>query len=370
MDRPETLTKQEPRRATTTTAPLNLFVASGVTIAIGYVFLFVYAMVRRDHLDYSSAVIKSTGVSLAIGIAAISIAVRFFGVVRGWIEAGLGVLLLYLGINLAGRIGIPEGLKILFGGASALSFGLILTVIVVGLLEARRCKQGGLLSRYSLGGISVVAVILYLVQFLVLLADGSNGVVYLSQVLRSGDPILIVYAVIVYAGLLTILGCGIADCWTNRNIGKLYTAGLSAAWVVSCLIVGLTLMLFLMNLSMESIGEKILTFVLGIVGIIAPLAGAVYLCIGGIRDGMTSDQKNAEAGASRQPSTQVSPTIGSTADVTPALRPLESLLKYNIDCPTESPLARKLRELQNLHSQGLITEDEYQVKKREVLGQL
>jgi len=350
-----TTTASEAKQAGTTSKPLNLFVVSGIMTAIGCLFLFVYALVRREQLEDGSAVIKSAGASLAISIAAIVVAARFRGVIRAWIEAAFGVLLLFLGAGLAGHIGLPEGLKILFGGAPVLNFGLIMAVIVVGLLEARRHKQGGALSRYSLGVVSVVAAVSYLVQFLVLLADGPRGAVYLSQVFRGGDVILILYTMIVYTGLLTILSCGIADCWTNRNIKKLYKVGISAAWMIICLVVGLTLMLFLLNLSKEGICAQVLAFVLGIVGIITPVAGAVYLCVKGICDGMTFDQEAVGMGAYREYSNPVPRLVDNS---TPAI------------INAFSPLEQKLRDLQNLQRQGLITENEYQTKKREVLERL
>jgi len=350
---PTTASESEP--GGTTSEPLDLFVVSGITTAIGCLFLFVYALVRREHLEDGSAVIKSAGASMAISIGAIVVAARLQGVICAWIEAAFGVLLLFLGASLAGHIGLPEGLKILFGGAPVLNFGLIMVVIVVGLLAARRHRQGGTLARYSLGVVSVVAAVSYLVQFLVLLADGPQGTIYLSQVVRGGDVILILYAVIVYTGLLTILGCGIADCWINRNIGMLYKAGLSAAWMIIGLLVGLTLMLFVLNLSKENIGAQILAFVLGIVGIITPVVGAVCLCVKGICDGMTFDQKAVGMGAYRRYRNPVPHPVDNS---TPAI------------INTVSPLEQKLRDLQNLQRQGLSTEDEYQAKKRELLGQM
>jgi hypothetical protein len=66
------------------------------------------------------------------------------------------------------------------------------------------------------------------------------------------------------------------------------------------------------------------------------------------------------------PVTSVSPIIG-TSEVAPIKVPSSPTKKTDEVAVGASPTAQKLRELQGLKKDGLITEEDYQLKKQELL---
>jgi hypothetical protein len=289
---------------------------------------------------------------------------------------------------------VPQELFVLYGSRSgAWACVFVLMVVALGCLEARRRVPESGLVRYLLAGVVGIAWIACLVQLLVwLVQSGSDSPVWMF---RSHDTLLIIQAILAVLGVLAILSVELAASISiiRSSIENLARTGLVLAWVLIWLVIGMTVIRFLLGLGGGATGWLATMFVVGLVTGFAPLLAAGVLAISGIQNALVAVTGSATTAAVQPPLPRPVPVaerppgpmpplavaqqpIPKAPPVIPKVPPVETphVPSNGQQAPNPEPatddIEDQLRKLKTWQEKGLIAEAEYQSKKQELLGRL
>ena len=344
---------------------VKLSMVAGIMTAIGYLFWLFLAIVKREDMAPVAPVISIAVIGMLAGFAVITCARLFQGMLRAYLVAGLGILLqilvLVFAAKIAGRIPYMScGLDYVVGNQALSALGLVLLLMALGALDARQKNAASPVIRCALGGVAAATLMLYLVQILVFAAgDESDALPIASAFERGAAPIA--YAVLLTLGLLGVLGISIGAAAASREVDQVAKAGLIVARIVLGLIIAFPFFEFIMAAAAgDDLKSRVVPLIGGIAAM-APLVGAFYILVAGISESLTATA--ALLAAPRRPVLQPLPAV---AVAGPVLYPLPS---EQIPQPTDG-IEGQLRKLKSWREQGLITEEEYQQKRSDLLKRL
>lgn len=335
----------------------KLVISMAIVSAVGYLFLLFLAVLRKQDFGGANSLSSITVFGLAACGAAIVVEWTLVGLPRTATLAGLGLIMLILCISLAGRINFPIALTLLYGGGSGiLAFAFVALIISLGFLDARRHRPQSAMIRFVCGGASGVALMAYLVQLLVILADDGFDSSGLGYVFRGGDVIMKIYAWVMILAVLAILVVGLTAAVRTSGAEELARVGFGLSRFIFWLVVTVVLIRLVLQISSRSVGPFILDFLVAVVGGLGPLACAAFLLIGSLRDGLVSIQSGSLKRAMRAPEARFRMATETEA-------PLPAR-----DLKVAGDIESQLRKLKQWHEEGLISTEDYQRKKNQLLS--
>ena len=359
----ENQTSKTETTAISTAEPLaRLAIVAGVFIACGYLFLLVLSVVKRSDIYKANQVISIAVTGLIGGVLAIVAGAAFRGIVRELSMAGSGLLVLILSLALQWQMDVPAATMVICGGKSGiLAVGFVLAVLGLSGLYARRQNPESKVIRFTSGAASGIALLLYIVQILVSLSEGQSGSWPMVRVFSSGDALLITYFIIVTLAVLSILVISIVASIKDTVVEALTQGSLIIAHALIWLAAGYSVLSFLLMALQGTgwIGSQILQLVTTIVVGLFPLVGAICLCVTGIGRGFVS----------------VTGWVKENGAATGELNPDKGKGQASKVAPLASELAEatvedQLRKLKGWREQGLISEEDYEQKRKDLLSRL
>jgi hypothetical protein len=286
---------------------------------------------------------------------------------------------LILCVSLAQKVNFPIALALIYGGGSGiLAFAFVAFVVALGFLDARHQAPRSTVIRFGLGATAGVSLMAYFVQLLVTLADGSSRSSAIASVFRSGDTVLVIYAGVMFAALLASLVAAVSAAIRTSGVETLRNCAFGFSWLLFWLVAVVVLVGLLLQIQSRSLGVFVLNFLMTVVGGLGPLAGAVVLLVVSLRDGLVSFQ----AGLPERTDNDGFGFVGFKRATPPDLpertvRATVVRLRKSSEAATSSAnqnstptvdVGSELRKLKQWHEEGLISNDDYQRKKDQLLG--
>lgn len=205
---------------------------------------------------------------------------------------------------------------------------------------------------------------LYLVHLLVALAEGGVRRSVYGEIFSSGDPVMIIYTVLVMLAVLTIFGLALIAVSGAQDAGKLGRAATRVALGVLYLVVGLTFLRFFLAVFQDgaSIGRQVLDLATELMAGLLPFLAIVLLCVRAIRESLET-LGGIEWTALKVETKAPAPVSAPSAP--PSAKPQQEVQE-----DTTATAEEQLKKLKRLREQELITEAEYQQKRADILSRL
>jgi len=342
----------------------KLSMVTGIMTAVGYLFWLFLAIVKRGDMPVGP-IISIAVIGMLGGAAVITCAFVLKGSLRAYLIAGMGLLLqifiLIFAAKIGDRAGASCGLDYVVGGQTLSALGLVLLLLALAALHARQNDTASPLIRYTLGGLAGATLMLYLVQLLVFVAGDESDALPIAAAFSDGAAARIAYAVLLTIGLLGVLGISIGAAITTREVDQVAMAGLIVARIVLGLIVVFPLYIFMVRAIDGDDVKSMIVPLIGGIAALAPLVAAFYVLVAGVSESLCA----------------VAQWLGSQSRI--ALEPIPALAQSGAYAAAPLPaqpadasggIEDQLRKLKNWREQGLITEEEYQQKRGELLKKL
>jgi hypothetical protein len=341
-------------------------IAAGIVIGGAFLFQIILALAWQRFWVDKEAVVAISAVGLIAGAAVVVFGMVLKGLVRNAVLSGIGLLVLILGVSLAwqgvGPASAAVSLWFLYGRSGFLAVGFTLMMLTLPALRARPWERNGLFVRLILGCTAGFALLMFFVQILIALSDkysvwASYGPV---AAFHSDDAICIIYGVIVLLALLSFLTIGIVAAAIETNLEKLVRAGIIIVMVLLWTGVAFTVAMFIKAMVKENAAAAVLDLLRDLAGVLFPIVTAVYLLYWSLGSVLIETIGLIAA----QPAVLQVARVDAPA---PSLQPLSPAPQPS---PAVSNIEQQLLSLRQIRDAGLLTEDEFQKKKEELLRRL
>jgi hypothetical protein len=418
----------EPPRLSADEGP-GLGMVAGLPAACGLLFLLFFVALTRSDVPASGWIIQIAILGMLAGIAAAVAGRLTKGLARSALMAAFGAILVIVSVALVWSIlpadstapaalNLKRGFQVeavLLGGTSgllALSFGAL--VLVVGALYARSRGAEHPKVRRILAGLAILVAVLQLANWMVMLAGDSETGRWTADLFARGRAPLAALYLWWNLSLWAVVVLALVSLMPSPRQARLISVGLMVAqamlWsVVAAVVLGFFYGLARAGDNAPTNGALVLGLLLGVIGGLVPLAAGVGLCLAGASALLRTagswslpSAKTAEVDAmpvrqvpARQPSGYGTPAVpGVSAAATPVAPPPAPVVRVIL--PSEPPPLRaisvipvpddplpavppaaesppiefQLRRLKQLLDEDLITAEDYNQKKRELLSRL
>lgn len=344
----------------------------GAMVAVGFLLVVLLASLRRDDVANAQQVITIAGLGLIGGIAVVMLSLALGPAIKTYLFAAISLVLLILTSVLFSKLTISVGLTVLCGDG-VLGFAFILLLLSLALVYARRRNETNATIRIALGFVSTVALMIYIVQLLVLLAEGGRANMVIAQVFSSGDPVLMIFSSLIIAGLVGVAGFALATAASAGNVRALSNIGFGTAWGVLGVIAIFAFVMFLFpgQSNTANWGERVLALTTTLVGGLTPLAalGLLHVMSTGevalaVITFFSNQKVRAAAEVSGKPRT-AEQKQRQALPLTPEAEP-----SHAEPVPPSETVEEQLRKLKKWHEEGLIGEEEYQAKRQSLLERM
>lgn len=335
----------------------------GALIAVGFLLVVLLASLRRDNVMNAEQVITIAGLGMIGGVAVIMLSLALGVALRRYVFSGVSLVLLILTAVLFSKLTISIGLTVLCGDG-VLGFAFVLLALSLALVYARRRAESSAPIRFALGIVSTVALMIYIVQLLVLLAEGTGANMVIGQVFATGDPVLIIFSALIITALVAIAGLALATAASAAHVPILSSIGFGIAWGVLGIIGVFAFVMFLFpsQANVANWGERVLALTTTLVGGLTPLGALGLLFVTSTGETVLSAATSLRAQKPRKPAPAQSGPAQSQPTET------EQLQREGPQ-PSET-VEDQLRKLKNWHEEGLIGDEEYQAKRQSLLERM
>lgn len=349
----------------------NGAIVGGIATAIGYLFLIIWMVVNNQN-------ISEPGPNIAVGVFGCILSLAVLGV-HSWLDRNakliavgvIGFVLLLLKLSAASRLGLLGDAAIMFGASNAaMGFGFALAIVAMACLLARRDSPDNDAVRYALLGLGITGALLYLVTTLNALTEGGRwrG---LGAVFAGGNVALIVFASLVLLGLMGVLVIGLIAGTKQVAIKSVCQWGVALGALVFYLTVGYVFLDFFIGLMKypDQAVKFVLILILNLVTGIGTLFGPAFICVttlGRVVESLSHwRQWDMENQFSTERPVTAAPSNSPTSTATPA-RSKPAPAAAAVPTAVEG----QLKTLKDLYEQGLISQQEYNEKRAEILKRL
>lgn len=348
---------------------------AGIAITAGYLVLLLLVIARSRTVILSQQTTTVAIIGILAGAGA-SVGCRLLkGTVRSGVIAALGALILVLGVLLSERMGL-SGLWIVYGARNgALAVALMFTLSSLGLLFAFSERWTSAPLRIALGSVGGLAVLLYVIPTLVGLTSEKGTRTGFAAMLTRGDVLVSLFTIGTLGALMTVGTAAVtAAVWpiVSRRAARIGAIAIHAMfWLLVTMVSVATLVaLFPTESRMRpEIGggmRHALALLTSVAVGIVPAVAAAILLIGGLREVsiLAADALDRVRGPVAVLSSLDTPMPpAATQGVERSARVRETLLSGDA-------LDEQLRRLKQWCDEGLIGQEEYEQKRKDVLSRL
>ena len=344
---------------------------AGIATAAGYLFLLCFTAIKYHEIPWAQAIITACVLGILAGGTAAVVSYAARGLAQTITIGALGLFLVILPMVLACQMKVSPQTASFLGSGSAVSatdnnvlssVAFALMVLLLGAIHARTSNFESLLIRWLVGALAAALLIMELVYWLMFISGNNELTRAIPNMFSNKQIVPIVFFIWMNAVCLAILIVGLISAIRQDNGTKLAKISIVLAKVAMWSVVVLVSLDFIIAVtSVDSnsgnrVGLLFMVWMLALVGGLVPLFGAIYLCVSGLSGTLALIVTLTNRGPLASPATMVA---GNRQEVS---TPTAAAASGNVQ--------GKLEQLKQLLEQGMITSQDYDAKKRELLGHL
>lgn len=253
---------------------------------------------------------------------------------------------------------------------------LVLLFLAVGAMQARSAWEEAVFSRWVLCGLVAVAMIFQVIYGLVLLAGITDWSRQMTRLLSDGGALEVLTFIWMIVAVWVILILGLVAALKERGIAGVSNAGQIMMHMMVWSIAGLALLAFLIQLTRETsgLGSQVLMLVVSLIAVLGPFLAGAYLSAGAFQWVLLGLVRAVEERKKRSEAPELEVKSSGHPVVMPAAQ-LPSEKRQAQAMPAKGgsediDIAEALKKLKRLKEEGLITDAEFDAKKKQMLDKI